>query len=246
MSEGATTGGGAPRRIAVLLTSNDRAAFAQRFPDDGAKFRALLAPLAPQWQFETVAVKDNVFPAHCRDYDGYIISGSPASVKDRDPWIARLMLFIQELHRERLPTVGVCFGHQAIAQALGGEVLRNADGWQLGVATTAFERFAPWQRPQLPSLALYAAHNEQVGRLPAGAECLGSGPGCKAASFSIGRHFFTTEYHPEMSLEFMQALTDHLAPHLGPELAQRARTQLQQDVQGAQFGQWMLRFLGGA
>ena len=68
------------RRIAILLTSNDTSEFASHFPHDGVRFTNLLQPFAPDWQFETVSVKDNIFPESVDAYDGYVITGSPASV----------------------------------------------------------------------------------------------------------------------------------------------------------------------
>ncbi len=65
------------RNIGILLTCVDDSEFARRFPDDGEKFRRLLQPLLPDWTFTIIAVKDNVFPEHVSDYDGYIITGSP-------------------------------------------------------------------------------------------------------------------------------------------------------------------------
>lgn len=68
------------RRIAILLTSTDTSDFARRHPDDGQKFTTLLQPLRPDWQFDVISVKDGVFPSSVDSYDGYVITGSPASV----------------------------------------------------------------------------------------------------------------------------------------------------------------------
>ena len=122
------------RHIGVLMTATDTPPFAAEFPDDGEAFRNLLSPERPDWRFSIVYVKDNEFPERVRDYDGYVITGSPATVTDDRPWIRRLLGLIREIDAERIPLAGVCFGHQAIALALGGEVERAKQGWGFGVS----------------------------------------------------------------------------------------------------------------
>ena len=110
-------------RIAVLLTNDDTSAFASHFPNDGQKVVQLLQPLRPDWSFEVVPVKDGVLPASPKAFDGYVITGSPASVNDDNlPWIGQLLDFIRAVHTARQPLIGLCFGHQAVARALGGQV----------------------------------------------------------------------------------------------------------------------------
>ena len=117
-------------RIAVLLTNDDTSAFAAHFPNDGQKVVQLLQPLRPDWTFEVVPVKDGVLPASALAFDGYVVTGSPASVNDDSlPWVGQLLGFIREVHAARQPLIGLCFGHQAVARALDGQVVRNAAGW---------------------------------------------------------------------------------------------------------------------
>ncbi len=234
---------GMGRRIAILMTNTDTSAFAKRFPDDGEKFTALLQPLRPEWTFTTVPVKDGVFPAAADAFDGYVITGSPASVNQSDAWIGGLLAFIRELDRQRIQTVGCCFGHQAIARALGGTVAKNPGGWGFGTAVTHFGREEPWMMPARDTLCLYSAHSEQVTKLPAGAVVLGGDAFCPISSFRIGAHFFTTQYHPEMSPEFITALTVELETQLDVATVERARQQLRKPADGAVFAEWMLRFL---
>jgi GMP synthase-like glutamine amidotransferase len=116
-------------RIAVLLTNDDTSAFAAHFPNDGQKVVQLLQPLRPNWTFEVLPVKDGVLPSDPQDFDGYVITGSPASVNDdRLPWVGPLLAFIRAVDVARQPLIGLCFGHQAVARALGGQVARNAAG----------------------------------------------------------------------------------------------------------------------
>ena len=109
------------RRIGILLTSNDTSAFAARHPDDARKIQTLMASVGAPLAFQVYAVKDGIFPSGAAACDGYIITGSPASVSDPLPWISDLLEFIRALDKARTPTVGLCFGHQAIALALGAK-----------------------------------------------------------------------------------------------------------------------------
>lgn len=230
-------------KVGILLTSNDTSPWALRFPDDGEKFRALLLPLRPGWSFPIYPVKDNVFPEGLNACDGYVITGSPASVHDGHRWIGRLKNFVIEAHKARKPLIGACFGHQVIAEALGGRVARNPQGWVLGIETTHYHQPAGWMQPAAPEIALYAAHKEQIVELPADAETIGTAPGCPYAAFAVGDHIMTTEYHPEMTPDFMTVLTRELASALSQEQLDRATTQLESAAQGSLFGEWMVGFL---
>ncbi|MDP3519430.1 MAG: hypothetical protein Q8S02_02295 [Hydrogenophaga sp.] len=231
-------------RIAVLLTNDDTSLFAARFPNDGEKVVQLLQPLRPSWTFEVVPVKDGVLPASPQAFDGYVITGSPASVNDdRLPWVGPLLDFIWAVDAARQPLIGLCFGHQAVARALGGRVERNAAGWGLGAALTNWPAPRPWMTPFKGRTTLMAAHNEQVTLMPEGAECLGGSDFCPIGSMQIGQHIWTTQYHPEMPLVFMQALLGYLNDKLDAATLARAHGSLTTAADVQLFGQWMVQFL---
>jgi len=231
------------QRIAILLTNDDTSAFASHFPNDGEKVVQLLQPLRPAWTFEVVPVKDGVLPAGPQAFDGYVVTGSPASVNDdRLPWVGQLLDFIRAVDAARQPLVGLCFGHQAVARALGGQVARHAAGWGLGTTATNWQHTRPWMQPFHPTTTLMAAHNEQVTRMPDGAVCLGGSDFCPMGSMQIGQHIWTTQYHPEMPLVFMQALLGYLADKLDAASLARAHASLAEAADVPLFGQWMVQF----
>jgi len=230
-------------RIAILLTNNDTSEFAQHFPHDGDKVVQLLQTVRPEWQLNVLPVMKGVFPSSVIEFDAYIITGSPASVNDDHlPWVGQLLAFIRAVHAARQPLIGLCFGHQAVARALGGQVARNAVGWGLGTATTHWQTARPWMQPAQSTTTLMAAHNEQVTRMPEGAECLGGSDFCPIGSMQIGQHIWTTQYHPEMPLVFMQALLGYLADKLDADTLARAHASLAQPADVPLFCQWMAQF----
>ncbi|MGB7302755.1 MAG: hypothetical protein WBD13_00645 [Burkholderiaceae bacterium] len=231
--------------IGILLSNTDRSAFASRFDNDGLKTAALLARQRPDWGYTIYQAVDGELPARTDAHDGYVITGSPASVNVDEPWMSGLFEFIRRCAAAEAPVVGLCFGHQAIAHALGGQVEQASD-WGLGIAVTEFDAPAHWMQPRREQLSLHAAHEDQVTGLPPGARRLGGNAWCHYGAFAIGNHVFTTQYHPEFNHDFMHALVrDKIGPHLdvatvSDALAQLAQTDPQADADI--FAHWMVQF----
>lgn len=220
-------------QIAVLMTNTDESDFASAHPKDGAKFTAMIQRVRPGWQVTVFSVKDGQFPPQDARFDGWIIGGSPASVHDTDPWVAQLLALIRRLVAEHQPIFGACFGHQAIAMALGGVVGPNPGGWVFGLTETVMEG-AP--------IRLYAAHAEQVTTLPPGARALGGNADCAIGSYAIGQAVLCTQYHPEMTPEFAAALVQEYAAKLPPDVAARAVESVRQTADSAWIADRIARF----
>jgi GMP synthase-like glutamine amidotransferase len=231
------------KRIGVLHTYNGDFEFARLFPNDGEKIGARFKVFRPHWEIEVIPVTEGVIPSTVLAHDAYVITGSPASVNEALPWIEKLGVFIRELHAAQVPTIGLCFGHQAIATALGGTVSPNPGGWGLGIGSMQFERQEFWMAPQRDRAVLYAAHNEQVTALPPEAKRLGGDAFCPVGSFTVGDHFFTTQFHPEFSEEFMMAMIDYMSTQVDASVIANARLRLRQTVDADLFVGWMVQFM---
>ncbi len=228
--------------LAILMTNTDESDFARAHPKDGEKFTALIRGVRPGWRTTVFAVKDGLFPSDVKRFDGAIITGSPASVNGSAPWIDRLFGLIREMHTARLPMFGACFGHQAIAVALGGRVGPNPGGWVHGLIRNRILFRAGWMKGLPDPLHLYGSHKEQVTIPPEDAAILARSEGCDVAAMAIGRHIYTTQHHPEMAPAFFAALTEELASDLGPDIAGRARASLRQPADTAPFAESIARF----
>ncbi len=229
--------------IAVLVTNTDRSAFAARHPRDGAKFAAMIQGARPGWQVTAFDLTEGEIPQDLPSYDGVIIGGSPASVNGHEPWIAALDPMIRDIAGRGQKLFGACFGHQAIARALGGQVDDNPGGWVLGVTDTRIDHPAPWA-PAGP-LRLAGAHSEQVLRLPQGAEVMGGNGDCRVGFYRIGTTVYATQYHPEMTAGFVADLVAEFAPDMGAEVAARARASLSRPADTAKFVGTIIRFFEG-
>ncbi|MEX0351225.1 MAG: type 1 glutamine amidotransferase [Paracoccaceae bacterium] len=208
------------------MTNTDESVFAQRHPKDGEKFTDLIQLVRPDWTTEVFAVKDSVFPKDLARFDGVMITGSPASVRSGEDWALRLLDLIRAMHAQKIPMFGACFGHQAIALALGGALDDNPEGWVHGLTPNDVAAKESWTSHLPDRIHLYSSHKEQVSILPEGARNLSVSEQCTTSGFAIGRHIYTTQHHPEMSPDFMAALTEEVASILGPDVTERARASL--------------------
>ncbi len=233
-------------RLALLMTNTDESDFAQRHPKDGEKFAQLIGSVRPAWQVTSYSVKDGVFPTDITAYDGVMISGSPASVHDTDPWVEQLLELIRDIYAKGLPMFGACFGHQAIAMALDGRVGMNPKGWVFGLTCVDIVHKTSWMQDLPSTLKQYGAHIEQVTDLPDGAEVLSANPTCPVAGFHIGDVIYTTQNHPEMTPEFMAALVTEYAPKLPVDVAKAAKASIAVDADTAVYAHSIAQFFENA
>jgi GMP synthase-like glutamine amidotransferase len=146
--------------------------------------------------FRTYRVLEGQFPAHVTDCDGWLITGSRHGAYEDHPWISPLEQFIRDSFAAHVPMVGICFGHQIIAQAMGGKVEKFAGGWAVGAQDYDFGG---------TSLTLNAWHQDQVTQAPAGAKVVASNEFCANAAL-LYDHAFTVQAHPEFRPEFIDGL----------------------------------------
>ena len=150
-------------------------------------------------------------PSH---YRGILITGSGAMVSDRAPWMEQTARWLRDAVAADLPMLGICFGHQLLAHALGGEVGPNPRGVEVGTIRVAFNDGAAADSlfACLPATADFGAHHYQtVLTLPAGAQVLGSNEQDENQAVRFASHAWGVQFHPEFGREFMRALVDVVA-----------------------------------
>lgn len=148
-----------------------------------------------KFDFKTYTLTNGQIPEDPNEVNGWLITGSRHSVNDNLSWIEPLKLFVRKIFYADIPLVGICFGHQLIAQALGGVVERNPEGWVTGLQT--------YSSDDLGKLKLLAWHQDHVIRPPASARTLLTSDYCTHAMLAIGQNILTIQAHPEFSPKFV-------------------------------------------
>ena len=131
-------------KIGILKTDAVREEWVSEHGEYPDMFAALLGAADPALTFTTYDVRLGEYPAAIEDEDAYLITGSRHSVYDPLPWIAPLMDFVRELDQRRIKLVGICFGHQLIAEALGGSTRKAEQGWGVGLHRHRFSDRPDW------------------------------------------------------------------------------------------------------
>jgi GMP synthase (glutamine-hydrolysing) len=141
--------------------------------------------------------------------DAIIITGSAASVTERAPWMIRTEAWLRERVEEGMPVLGICFGHQLLAQALGGRVSKNAAGREIGtVKCMRCDDDDPLFRGLPRDLTVNATHVDTVHDLPPGARILASSKLERHAAFAVKNHVWGVQFHPEIDGDIMRGYVD--------------------------------------
>ena len=211
---------------------------------DPEYFRELFAMAGVRGEMPDYLVSGGIFPQDINECDAYLITGSPRSVYEDLPWIARLQDFVRECHCAGKPLVGICFGHQVIARALGGTVGNAPQGWLLGPLDFRVQREKPWMLPYRQDCCLYFFNHDQVIDLPPGAERIASSDDCPNVMYTLGDRILCLQPHPEHVRSSIAAFLGAIRDELSDVQLQQAHASLQRGEPDAKlFGEWIWQFL---
>ncbi|KAA9009883.1 type 1 glutamine amidotransferase [Histidinibacterium aquaticum] len=194
-------------------------------------FETLLAGRG--FDFTTWNVVDMEFPESATAADGWLVTGSRHGAYEDLPFIPPLEDFLRKAYEAQIPIVGICFGHQILAQALGGRVEKFAGGWAVG------RQVYDWGGEPV---ALNAWHQDQVVEKPQQAERIATHPFCENAALLYGDRAFTVQAHPEFAAPYIEGLITHRGDKVPDDLLTKARHGLTEPVENARLADSISRF----
>ncbi|WP_158555062.1 glutamine amidotransferase-related protein [Fulvimarina endophytica] len=197
--------------IGILEAGRNRDRLRDKHGSYPEMFERLLSRADPSLRFKVYTVLDDVFPNSVEECDAWLVTGSRYTAFDRLPWMLRLEAFLRDVMERGGPIVGICFGHQILAQAMGGEVRRANEGWGLGVHRYMLESRPDWMGDAPDHFALSAVHQDQVTRIPEGASVVASSTFCPAGVLVYGDKALTIQAHPEFPKDYVADLVEELA-----------------------------------
>jgi GMP synthase-like glutamine amidotransferase len=209
------------------------------YPD---MFMRLLGPDA--YDYAVFDVEEGRLPAAPEACDAYLVTGSSAGVYEAHPWITGLLQFLRAA-RGRAKLVGVCFGHQAMAQAFGGRVVKSDKGWGLGEAEYRIVSREPWMDDGPETFRLPASHQDQVVALPDGAEVMAGADFAPLGALAWrDQPAVSMQLHPEFEPAYAIALIEARRGKAYTDAqADAAIATYQSPDDRERVGRWIRRFL---
>ena len=232
-------------KLGILKTDAVRPEWVSEFGEYPDMFMAMLEQFDPGLEFVVYDVELGEYPGDIDEVDAYLITGSKSSVYDDKPWIGVLMDFVRELDRRHKKLVGICFGHQLVAEALGGKTEKSSAGWGMGLHTHRFNTAPQWHDKQGMDLDILVSHQDQVVEIASGAQVLAGSEFCENAVCQIGDHILTFQGHPEFVPAYSREIMEFRREMIGEGVYTTAVASLAAEPEGQRVARWILNFLAG-
>lgn len=231
-------------QIGILETGRPPRELGEKYGSYPDMFEQLLAGADANLEFTAFAALDGEIPDDPNLCHAWLITGSRHGVYDALSWMAPLGQLIRDAVDARVPIVGICFGHQIVAEALGGKVEKSERGWGVGVHEYGIAKRPVWMANAPEHFAVHAVHQDQVVDLPEGADVVASSPFCPNAVLAYGDRAFTIQPHPEFGNDFKRDLMDQrLADIVPEEILSTAKRSLGRKPNSDMVAEWIVAFV---
>ncbi|WP_062260839.1 glutamine amidotransferase-related protein [Endozoicomonas arenosclerae] len=211
----------------------------KNYPD---MFLALLRKQEPELEMVTYRVLDGELPENTSECDCWIISGSRHSAYDSFSWISLLEVFVRKLYEDRCKLAGICFGHQVMANSLGGKVELAEKGWGVGMSYNRITQESSWMQPAAQDFKLLVSHRDQVTHLPSSAKVLASSDFCPNYMLQYGDCFLSIQGHPEFSKSYSADLMNSRRESIPEDRILKGMDSLTDDPDSDLIAQWIMQF----
>ena len=203
-------------RVNILLCDTFPGRLPAFIPNYESLFMDLFVGIGEQVNYRVFQTWQGELPTEVNADEIYLVPGSLDAAYDDKPWIVALLQWIEKAYVRGARLMGVCFGHQAIARALGGEVRQFAGGFGVGVrASRVIDRDMKTYFPGQEMRLLYS-HHDQVVALPQDAELCATSDFCENESFRIGHQVITFQGHPEFTVAYSRHLLTNCSDDVDP------------------------------
>lgn len=226
-------------KIGLLVCDEINPAYQSTFGDYPEMYQALF----PHYEFEFYAVFKNEFPKNVLDCEVYMATGSSHSVYEDIDWINQTKAFIREIYATNRFFIGFCFGHQLMAEALGGKVEKSSGGWCVGIHQFSIFSIKYWMRPAKTKVNFLMMCQDQVIALPKNGKRLAGNKACPNAIIQVGKRMISIQGHPEFSKAYVQTLMEGRINRIGAEKVKKGIASLTQPKELQLFRDWVVEFL---
>ncbi|MCZ4346802.1 type 1 glutamine amidotransferase [Devosia neptuniae] len=230
-------------KLTIIQTGEVPAPLRSRFVPYRQMFEAMFDRTGQGFEYQTINIADGEPFPHLDRLEGVVITGSAAGVYDKLAWLDPLRDFIRKGYQQRTPMLGVCFGHQIMADALGGEVRKSHKGWGLGRHTYAVTERPRYMQAAPASLAIACSHQDQVITPPANAEVILASAFTPNAGLAYGNGAaLSLQPHPEFDDAYTVALAELRRGNVPDELVDTAVSSIATPSDSAQTADYIARF----
>ena len=229
-------------KIGVLVCDHIQEKLQAEHGDYPQMFTRFIKEMDESFTINLYDVTECDLPAYIDECDAYMATGSQYSAYENHAWIDQLTLFVRELYTNKKPFVGICFGHQVIAMALGGNVEKSHKGWGIGVSRGMVQRELPWMTPMKEELNLMVTHQDQVTQLPPEGHILMGNAFCPNAMMQISDHFLGIQGHPEFTKSYLHDLVQTREEVIPEHVFKAGLDSLELKTDGKLLGQWIGAF----
>jgi len=233
-------------RIAIIETGAPPDQLNGKHPTYPKMMERMLAPLAPHLSFTTwPTFRDGSLPRPS-DFDGLLITGSPAGVYEDHAWIGPLENLVRDAAAAGKPQVGICFGHQLMAKAFGGEVNKSDKGWGVGVHHYDVSGEAAWMSPSQGKISCAVSHQDQVIVPPPGAATIAGSGFCEFGALAYAQGpAISFQMHPEFDHDYATDLIGIRRNRFGDALSDEGLASLKKRSDRGVIAQWIVNFFNG-
>jgi len=226
-------------KAGLLLCDHINDKYKKEFGD----YDHFFAKLFPEFDFVFYDVCNGRFPENIDECDFYLTTGSKYSTYENIDWMLKMKTLVQTFYQKEKCFIGCCFGHQLMAEALGGKVQKSDKGWCVGVHQFEIKAQENWMIPFQSELNLLMMCQDQVLELPKDSKVLAGNEKCPNGIIQIGKRMLGIQGHPEFSKSYDELLIKDRVERIGEEDVKIGLDSLYKEVHQKTIHDWIINFI---